>query len=277
MMIEYNNIKWFLHHGVLLPMVPPDVDIQLNSQDQTFLHKRTKARFIRWTSQFDKQDGEFWYIIKDSFGGIEELSSNTRSKVRRGMKNFIACPASFNHIKKKGYHLYASAFQRFSTFEKPMGEAEFHRYFSSLEKSGYYEIWGVWNQQKNELVGFSENLILGPSCFYETIYFDPSYLKKYSSYVLFFEMNQHYLKERNFNYVHDGSRSLSHETNVHSFLIDKFKFRKAFCKLHISYRCDIGLLAKTLYPFRNVIYKRDGPVGKRLAVLLRHEEIRRCS
>ncbi len=276
-MIEYKNIKWFIHHGVLLPMAPPDTEIDLGRQDQNHLLKKTGARFIRWTNQFDKEYSEFWYIIKDSFGGLEELSSNTRNQVRRGLKNFTAQPDSFKHLRDKGYPAYLNAFQRFSTFEKPMGESEFKRHVSKLEKSGLYEVWGVWDLQNKELAGFSENLILSPTCFYETMYCAPFYLKKYSSYVLFFEMNRHYLKERGFRYVHDGSRSLSHDTNVQEFLVDKFKFRKAFCDLHITYRYDISMLVKILYRFRSIIYKRDDSIGRKLAVLLRHEEIRRCS
>ena len=54
---------------------------------------------------------------------------------------------------------------------------------------------------------------------------------------------------KNFLYVNDGARSISHHTNIQTFLIDKFKFRRAFVKLHIVYRWDIGLAIKILYPF----------------------------
>ena len=275
-MIEYKNIYWFLHHGVLLPMAPPNIGIELSRQDQHFLLKKTGARFIRWTNQFDRDCSEFWYIIKDSFGGMEELSANTRSKVRRGMKNFSVGPVSFERLKKDGYPAYFNAFQRFTTFEKSMDAAEFENHVSVLEKSGSYEVWGMWSPERGEMAGFSENLILDSTCFYETIYFDPAYLKNYSSYALFYAMNRHYLKERDFKYVHDGTRSLSHDTNIQEFLLDKFKFRKAFCDLHIAYRPDVGLLARMLYPLKSFIYKRSDPVGKKLAVLLRHEQIRRC-
>jgi hypothetical protein len=276
-MIEYKDIKWFMHQGVLLPMAPPHAEIKLNRHEQKDLLKRTGARFIRWTNHFDKGFSEFWYIIKDSFGGLEELSSNTRSKIRRGLKNFTASPATFNYLKTEGYKTYINAFQRFSTFEKPLNEKEFDKHVSMLESSGLYEVWGVWDNQDNKLAGFSENLILGLTCFYETIYFDPFYLKNYSSYALFYEMNRHYLQERGFKYAHDGTRSLSHETNVHDFLIDKFKFRKAYCDLHIAYRFDVAMLAKVLFPLRAFLYKRSDPTGQKLSVLLRHEEIKRCS
>jgi hypothetical protein len=276
-MVEYRNIRWFLHNGVLLPMVPPHVEFDLNRADQHYLLKKTRARLIRWTNQFDKENSKFWYIIKDSFAGFEELSAKTRNQVRRGFRNFIAEPTSFGQLKQQGYQTYLNAFKSYTTFEKPMSEADFVEHISWLESSELYEVWGVWDRVKNYLAGFSENLILGNTCFYEKIYSDPGYLKNYSSYALFYEMNKYYLQEKKFKYVHDGSRSLSHDTNVQEFLVGKFKFRKAFCKLNIAYRFDVLLLAMLFYPFRASIYRRDDSIGRMLAVLLRHEEIRRAA
>ena len=68
------------------------------------------------------------------------------------------------------------------------------------------------------------------------------YLKNYSSYVLYFSMNKYYLNENNFKYVNNGTRSISHQTNIHDFLIDKFKFRKAYCKMEIEYAPKIKIL-----------------------------------
>jgi len=146
-MIVFKDIKWFLHHGVLLPMATPDTEVNLDREDQKYLLKKTNARFIRWTNQFDKENAEFWYIIKDSFKGFEELSSNTRNQVRRGLKNFSAKPTDFDRLRREGYKTYLSAFQRFVTFEKPMSEANFERHLWNLENSKYYEAWGIWDNR----------------------------------------------------------------------------------------------------------------------------------
>ncbi len=258
-------------------MVPPHIDIDLSEEDQRFLIKNTKSRFIRWTNQFDKKDSKFWYIIKDSFEGFDELSTNTRSKVRRGNKRLYAQPVEFQFVRENGYQTYINAFQSYNTFEKPMTETHFYEYITKLENSGQYELWGCWDKLDNKLAGFSENFLFDDTCFYETIFLDPFYLKYYSSYVLFYEMNKYYLQKKGFRYVHDGSLSLSHETGVQDFLISKFKFRKAFCNLCIAYRRDIYWLANALYPMRSFVYKGNDHVRKKIAVLLRHEEIRRSS
>ena len=274
-MIEYKNIKWFMHHGVLMPCSPPHINIELSDEDQKHLIKETNARFVRWTNQFDKNSSNFWYIIKDSFAGFKELSRNTRSKVRRGEKNFYVKPVEFQTIREEGYSTYLNAFYSYNTFERPMTKAQFCEHINQLENSAQYELWGCWDKQSNTLVGFSENWIFDKTCFYEYIYFDPNFLMNYLSYILFYVMNQHYLLEKGFKYVYDGSRNLSHETNVQEFLVNKFGFRKAFCNLCIAYRKDISLLVSSLYPFRYFIYQGNDQIRNKLAVLLRHEEIRR--
>ncbi len=88
-------------------------------------------------------------------------------------------------------------------------------------------------------------------------------------------MNKYYLNEKNFLYVSDGARSLSHQTNIQDFLIRKFRFRKAYCRLHIVYRKDIEFLVNVLYPLKNIIYKSNNKILQKIGVLLKHEEIRR--
>ena len=48
--------------------------------------KQEGVFFARWTSDFDcKKETEFWYVICDKMI-IEDYSKNTRSKIRRGLK-----------------------------------------------------------------------------------------------------------------------------------------------------------------------------------------------
>ena len=43
---------------------------------------------VRNTYDFDCQEETcFWNLIKDHFGGLEELSSNTRSRVKKSLEN----------------------------------------------------------------------------------------------------------------------------------------------------------------------------------------------
>jgi len=86
-------------------------------------------------------------------------------------------------------------------------------------------------------------------------------------------MNNHYLNQRKLRYVNDGARSISHFTQVQDFLIDKFKFRKAYSRLLVAYNPQVGLGVRFLYPFRSAVFKLRGSLVEKAGVLLRQAEI----
>ena len=124
-----------------------------------------------------------------------------------------------------------------------------------------------------KLIGYSQNKISHNCCEYDEIRFHPDFLKLYSSYVLFYKMNQFYLNEKNFKYVNDGARSISHNTNIQQFLIEKFKFRKAYCKLHVINLRGLSLVIKFLYPFKGIIKRVNLNFFLKLSVILEQEKI----
>ena len=71
---------------------------------------------------------------------------------------------------------------------------------------------------------------------YRTMKAIPKYQKLYAYYDLIYEMNRYYLEKRKVKYVNDGARSITNHSNIQLFLIDKFKFRKAYCRLEITYK-----------------------------------------
>ena len=60
-----------------------------------------------------------------------------------------------------------------------------------------WEFFGVYYKEK--LVAYCMCNIKDDTCNYSTIKFHPEYLKYYSSYALFYTMNQYYLDELKFN------------------------------------------------------------------------------
>jgi hypothetical protein len=211
-------------------------------------------------------------VIKEYFGGLEELSANTRSKIRRGQKRNIVRQVDAEYISQFGYEVYLHAFKQYNTFIEPMVPKYFEEYIRSKKS---YKYWGVFDKQNNKLVAYSENFIEDDICHYSTIKFHPAFLKNYTSYILFYEMNRYYLETKKMRYVNDGARSISHETNIQKFLIEKFKFKKAYVKLHIAYRRDVGLAVKLLYPLKGMIGKIEHPLANKVSVILKQEFIRR--
>lgn len=270
--MQFKGIRWEKYHGALLPSLSPHLPLELTKDDQSKLLDTSKAYFLRWISNWDSDKSEFWYVIKDHFGGLNELSGNTRSKVRRGLKNCSVLKVLPEDIAQDGYKVYVSAMSNYKTNLNILSEEEFCKNKTNAEN---YEVWAVYEKDTGKMIAYSSNRIQENTCIYSEIKLHPEYLKLYPSYALFYEMNRYYLEEKNFLYVNDGARSIAHETNIQTFLIDKFKFRKAYCQLNIAYRQDIDILVKILYPFKTLLSRLNFSIAKKIVVLLKQEEIRR--
>lgn len=272
---EACQVKWCMLHGAIVPFSLTNKGHFISKNQARKIVQTRRAFFIRWETNFDtNKESEWWHIIKTGDAEIENFSGNTRSKIRRGLKIYKSEKCSKEVIIKDGYNVYLSAYSRYNTFEHPVSEKNFIQSICNVPEN--IEFWGVFDRQSEELVSFSENIIDQKKCFYSTIWFTPESLKKYSSYVLFFEMNKSYLLDRKFLYVSDGARSIKHITNIHDFLQDKFGFRKAYAKLNIIYDPRVYIVICFLYPIRNILRRFNFRYIEKLNVLLEQERIRRA-
>ena len=253
----------------------PHVSLVLKKREAKRTSIEKRVFFIRWEDNFDQSEkGEWWHLIKDNLENLEQLSSNTRSKVRRGLKKAISKPTTREVILEEGYEVYRSAFDRYETFEATFSPSQFREAVKALPEET--EFWEARNRETGELVAFSENLVRDQACFYNTMWFQPQALKAYAGYALIHEMNKHYLNERGLRYVSDGARSISHDTSIHDFLEQKFGFRRAYARLRVVYFPGVGAAVRLLYPFRQWFTGRSSGVFQKIAVLLEQERIRRA-
>ncbi|MHA7924116.1 MAG: hypothetical protein ACX936_02860 [Marinobacter sp.] len=268
------GLGWRNNQGGLFPLSPPFMLADFDSSCARKVMISEGALFLRWESDFDNgKDTPWWHIIKEGSCSLTDLSSNTRSKVRRGLKAYDCGPLTRSEVFSEGYDVYCSAFARYETHECQFSKDEFFKAIKALPENS--EFWGVREKDSGRLVAFSENYIENMTCFYNSIWFEPASLKRYSSYALFFEMNRHYIEERLFRYVSDGARNLSHSTEIHDFLVAKFGFRKAYARLRVVYRPWLGVVVKLAYPFRNLIGRVPLGLFSKARILLKQEEVRR--
>lgn len=207
---------------------------------------------IRNVYDFDyKEKTSFWYVIKDSFGGIDELPTKVRNQVRKSLKTFDIKIISPEYLAENGYEIYVKAAERYKVkFETPSIELFKNRILSG---DSSYDYWGCIDKETGHLAAFSINHIIGDFCDYQTMKANSDFLKNYPFYGLLFQMNQYYLQELRLRYVSDGTRSITNHSNIQPFLIEKFKFRNAYCHLQIVYKWWIRIAVNILYPFRNLI------------------------
>ncbi|MAW21301.1 MAG: hypothetical protein CMD16_02755 [Flavobacteriales bacterium] len=261
--------KWRKYNGALIPNTPPHIEVDLECIGKKIVEDG--AYFARWTTNFDcNKETNFWYIINDTPMLIKDYSKNTRSKIRRGLKRCKVKLVNKEEIKKSGFLAYSKAFLRYKTNIYPKTYNEFKNEIDRLE--GIWHFWAIYSSD-NILIGYSQNRIFENYCDYSTVKFHPDYLTLYPSYALFFTMNNYYLNQQKFKYVNDGAKSMSHDTNIQNFLTQKFKFRKAYCKLHLQYRPVLRVIINILFPFRLMISKIQFGIFKKINVLLNHENI----
>ena len=267
------NNNWRRYKYGVFPNVAPDFEILESIKEiKSLISIRKRNFYVRWTTDFDcENETAFWYIIKDKFDGFDELSSNTRNQLRRGLKKCLVRKITQEELKELGYSVYQSSYLGYSKSSSYLDEGKFIEGVNNLPSD--YELWGVFFQETNKLVAYAQNRLYSKSCEYRVIKLNPEYLKYYISYALVFKMNEHYLLERKLKYVNDGARNISHQTNFQDFLEQKFKFRKAYCKLHIEYVFALKIILfflKFTRPILNFLHVKYSAV---INTLLVQEEI----
>ena len=244
-MLDYRCYKgaWIFAHD-------PHLEKRLSPNDEKNLLNKG-GMMIRNAYDFDcNEETCFWYVIKDSFGGMEELSAKMRNQVKKCFKTMRVEKIASEYLLQNGYEVFVAASDSYRVKADPPTREQFEIRIKNADENEY---WGVIDINTEKLVAFCMNAVTDESCEYRTMKAMPEYQKKYAYYGLIYDMNQYYLKERKVKYVNDGGRSITNHSNIQQFLIDKFNFRKAYCRLNIKYKWWFGIIVKILYPFRRFI------------------------
>jgi len=270
----FNQMLWKETQGALMPILQMKGYKGLSLFEAKAILKDTKTYFIRWEESFDRlENSPWWSVINDSNCDIHSLSAKTRSKVRKGSKHYVAEIVSRDVISNECYSVYVSAFDRYDTHECIISKKEFDDAINNLPQET--EFWIVRDRETGEPTAFSENYVANNVCAYITTWYTPASLKKYSSYFLIQKMTSHYLERKDIDYVSNGTRNISHDTNAHELLERRFNFRKAYSELNIVYCLPLKILIKVSYPLRKLIERIPLPLFRKVSILLAQEEIRR--
>lgn len=253
-----NNYR--LYKGCWIPTHPKQ-SVNLSEVDAQIILKRG-GYFIRNTYDWDCAVSLFWYVIKDSYGGIEELSTKVRNQVRKSQRIY--------EVKKvSGDEMFADCFTLFNLSRARFGNKDL---LISKEQWGKMcnvngaEFWVAYDKNTHNPHAFAINRLYDTFCDYSSMGVNPNAPKSsYPMYALIMEMNRYYLEEKKLEYVCDGARSITGHSNIQPFLEEKFKFRKAYCKLQMFYKPGLGLVVKMLFIFRKWIS------SKKVGAILRQE------
>ena len=245
-------MNWLYYKRALLPDTEVHNDVLISKKDAKLLLRSHKAWLLRCTTNFDQENySSAYYVIKDSWGGIEELSSKTRNQVRKALKFCEVKKITKATLYAEGYTVYREAHLNYKSKSKHiMNPKEYDLMIQNLKDR---DLFGCFDRETNKLIAYAQNIV-GEGVSYSLVKANPRFFKSHHPYyALFFKMNEYYLFLLNKKYVNDGFRTVDNHSNIQNFLIDKFKFRKAYCRLQIEYVWWLKHAVHLLYHFRRFI------------------------
>ena len=216
---------------------------------------REGGLMVRNTYGFDGHEKTcFWFIIKDQYEGLEDLSSRTRNKIHHAFNHFEYRLILFEELQKKGYQIIDETYADYPVHDREMNEEVFMDYLAQCREKSF-DFWGIFDKETRQMVGFCTVTLWDDCCEYGMTGIMTKYKKGsfYPYYGLYQHLNQHYLEELHFKYVSDSARTITEHSQIQDFLIQNFNFRKAYCQLEVYYQWWMKIAVKLLYPFRKII------------------------
>lgn len=256
-MVEKTNLEYGFYRHALIWEGAIHKEPQLNRKEAKELMKYSKAWMLRNLYDFDCQDEtNFWYIIKDSYSE-DEYSKKVRKYIEKANAKFEIRLISRKRILAQGFDVYNNAHEHYKINDGfRLSKAEFRFEIENMPDDRY-EFWGCIDKETNLLQAYSICEVHDGMCWFKYSRANPEFLPKhYPMYGLYDARNKYYLGEKKLLYVMTSARSITQHSEIQSFLIEKFGFRKAYCRLKIFYKPWLKILVKLAYPFRRFILIR---------------------
>lgn len=267
---DANGVAWMEYHGALIPAAAMPVYINLTYDQAIVLLKKSAALFIRYVSAPVKSPTNWWNMVCRQYN-FNCVSSSTRSKIRRGTRRIQIEKISPELLRKQGYECHVKCYQRYK-YALPETRIAFESFVNSLIGQSIFDIWCC--SKDGELLGYIICLVENNGVFMHTVDITPAALHEYAAYAMIHRILEYYVNKKKLP-VSNGSRSISHSTNIQDFLC-KFGFEQEYAELQVVYRPDIKLVVFLFYPFRKVIkiFNRVSLFHKISSVLFQEEIVR---
>jgi len=127
----------------------------LQSDAEFILGKLTDALLIRFTNNQNYVDSsnDGWHaVICDTFQNMDSYSMNTRSKIRRGLRQCNVRKIDCELLAEQGYDVFISAFSKYKGVKKPtITRSDFKKKIMfSKEFGDIIDYWGIFKEDNKE-------------------------------------------------------------------------------------------------------------------------------
>lgn len=269
--------KWkYYNHAAIPTTAPHEIpDITPITDGNIWKIGGGTPLLARWTTAFDcGYETNWWYVIKDTPFDISALKAKRRYEINKGIRNFDVKEIDPENYAEELCNVQIAAYSAYP--EKYRPAVDRNGFLSSIQKWDCFVCIGAFDRESEQLVGYallskeSETYVdfkvmrTNPKCEKNGINaaLVEGILRYFDSFLT------------HGGYICDGARSINHETAFQDYLEKYFGFRKAYCKLHVTYNPKLKWVICLMYPIRKLLMKFDGN-GKvhQLNAVLRMERI----
>ncbi|NRB41331.1 MAG: hypothetical protein HRU20_23145 [Pseudomonadales bacterium] len=242
--LSLRGVHWMNYQGALIPTNVMPVNVRLSTDDTNRALRETGALFLRYSTASTQDESVWWNMLCRHYD-FNKVSSNTRSKIRRGNKRLNIRKVSAKWVSENAYECYVSCYDRYKN-ALPLSMDAFRHLMLEYADNDIFDIWASFQEEK--LVGYILCIREENGVFMHTIDISPEGLKNYAAYMLINHVLEEYVCKQGLP-VSNGSRSIHHDTQMQDFLT-KFFFEREFADINVAYRKDIALIVRLLFPFR---------------------------
>jgi hypothetical protein len=272
---------WIIYQGIGVPSNPVFHNVPSISERKKVLIE-LNVPLIRWIEQWDDSSTfPFYGVIQDHHTEICDLKRQVRYEVKRALRNYYFQELLSPDVINEGFKIYIASFKTYDTYLRPLSENDFKNSFQNnlLTEKDIPKFFGIRESSSNTLVCYAYGVHYSEGNYFDlkVVKFDPEHLKNNISELLFYEIGKLLLLTNKLSFIFDGFVSIAHKSNIQEYLVRKFNYRKAYCKLCVHYQPYAKLLVITIFPFRRYIrfIGRYISIFSRLSILLSQEELRK--
>lgn len=247
----------------------PDETKLTGLEAKHLLFSRRDAWMLRNIYDWDcSEETNFWFIIKDNYSE-NDYTKKTRKYIEKANTRFEYKIIDVDTYRKNAYDVYEAAFSHYRVND---GSHQSRDEFEAGSKNigNNVDIWGAIDRETGRIEAYSICKRSGNIINFQTSKGNPEFLPKYYiMYGLYDARNRYYFNTLKVKIVISSARSITEHSNIQNFLIEKFAFRRAYCRIQIFYKPWFAFFIKLLFPFRKIISNR------KIAYLLRMEAMNR--
>lgn len=218
--VETESGAWYDASRFFLLGIPTH-DLRTPGGDEMRRLWRGRVLGARFTTPLGEPGKMSYQIVCDDPGyGLESLSANTRSKVRRGLKRCQIRPASPAEVAVHGRQAHADTLAR-QDRAGLLGGSQWERFWEAVEATPGMEVWSSWVDEK--LAAFLVTVSFGECVEFLFARSRDDCLQAYPNNALLFQVTEEMMARRGVREITFGIESLEPVGPL-----DQFKFSMGF-------------------------------------------------